>query len=492
MSKQTSALIQSIVNRLTTLLACTALAAAGCSSTGTRPGEVVGVSGTYNYSASVIQAGDTQQFWWCGGGDNPDGSGQYSDGIHYELINNRNHQSSRPVIVLAETAGSWDAAFTCNPRVIKGTFVNPLGDGRTWTYEMFYVGTANVSGTQNAIGAAFSNDGLAWTKYPNPVIATTAVYLYGVGQPAAYNRDGKSDIVLFYEDSYQGTHHVEAESSDGIHFTVKGTLTSNGINSDVAAPDWGDIGYDPTTGYWYATFELSVRNPSTTGGNIERGPYGFQLYRIPDSALLNGSTPWTMLKTVDTSLTGYESNFLPSLLHDGYGNIDTGALPAIQLFPSIATPPADWNASEADAGDAGDIGNWVIGSYRWTPGNALVALTRYVNADTYEVTTGWIDPGATFKVDAALGHLYDSPQGDANTALYSCKTGSSDYFVSLDRGCDSQHIVGLEGYGYARPAAGVQTVPLYRCSSPSLNHFVSHDPQCEGQGAGTLLAYGLP
>ncbi len=452
----------------------------------------MGINDTYNYSPSVLQTGSIQQFWWCSGGENPFNPGQRSDGIRYEAINLVTHQASRPAIVLAESPGTWDSYYTCNPRVIRGTFVNPLGNGQTYTYEMFYVGTSDGTGIQNSIGAAFSNDGLAWAKYPNPVIASTAIYSYGVGQPAAYNRDGKSGIVLFYEDTEPNTHHVEATSTDGIHFTVQGTLTLNGLVSDVMNPNWGDMGYDPSTGSWYATFELSRRNPATTGGNIERGPHGFQLYRIPDASLLTGTTPWTMLKSVDTSLTGYESNFLPSLLHDEYGNLDIGAFPGIELFPTIASPAPAWNASEEDAGSDAAVDQWVIGSYQWSPNHPMLTLTRYVNSDTYEVTTGWIDPGAAFKQDAALGHLYESPQGNATTALYSCKIGSTDYYLSLDRGCDNHRILGLEGYGFAKPPAGMQTVPLYRCSSPKLNQFISHDPQCEGQGSGVLLAYGLP
>jgi hypothetical protein len=56
--------------------------------------------------------------------------------------------------------------------------------------------------------------------------------------------------------------------------------------------------YDPVTGYWYAGFNLPLRDPSTTGGEVERGQYGIQLYRIPDASLLTGATPWELLTTV--------------------------------------------------------------------------------------------------------------------------------------------------------------------------------------------------
>src|ERR1700742_1260103 len=99
---------------------------------------------------------------------------------------------------------------------------------------MLYVGS--TSRLNNSIGAAFSNDGIAWTKYPQPVILSTTsnslatANLYGVGQPAAYNADGGSNITLFYEDVVPQFRHVKATSTDGVHFTVQGDLTTKGLD----------------------------------------------------------------------------------------------------------------------------------------------------------------------------------------------------------------------------------------------------------------------
>ena len=107
----------------------------------------MGRGGYWNYSPSVIQTGDVQQFWWCGAGKNPSDPSQISDTILYESINTATHVTSGPFIVLAETKGAWDGEYTCNPRVIGGTFVNPLGNGETYSYEMFYVGTQGTTPT---------------------------------------------------------------------------------------------------------------------------------------------------------------------------------------------------------------------------------------------------------------------------------------------------------------------------------------------------------
>jgi len=251
------------------------------------------------------------------------------------------------------------------------------------------------------------------------------------------------------------------------------------------------MGFDPSTKYWYAAFNLPARSPSTTGNVIERGDYGFQLYRIPDSSLLSGTTPWQMLKTVDTNLTGYESNFLPSLLHDKYGNINIGAYPKLELFVSTALPQPAWNASPKSAGEAGDVAKWAIAVNSYDPAETTLALKRYLNSQTYETTTGWINT-AKFFPDGTLGHLYTTPQNGANQPFYGCKEGSTGYFVSLDMACRGQRILGLNGYGYAQQPSGVATVALYSCRSANNGQFLSKDPACEGKGGGTLLGYALP
>ncbi len=92
----------------------------------------------------------------------------------------------------------------------------------------------------------------SWKKYPQPVITAETQDNYGVGQPdACYNNQGGT-IRMFYEDNSYGLHHVEATSSDGVHFDKLGTLTANGL--DPNSLGWGDMAYDPDTGYWYAGF----------------------------------------------------------------------------------------------------------------------------------------------------------------------------------------------------------------------------------------------
>jgi hypothetical protein len=447
----------------------------------------------------VIQSGNLQQFWWCGQARNPEDSDQDTDTILYESIDTSTHQASTPVVVLAETPNSWDSAYTCNPKVVRGVFVNPLGDGRTYTYAMYYVGTASISGTANSIGAAFSSDGINWTKYPQPVIRSSSLGGYGAAQPVLWNSDHKAAIWIFYEDSNPTVVHLEATSTDGIHFTTQGALTTSGLDPNNPQPSWGDMAYDPANNLWYAVFNLPLRAPDTTGfidaketaDNLEHGQYGIQLYRISGQSLLSGATPWQMLKTVDTNSTGYECSFIAGILQDGYGDIYVGPSPVIQMYPSISNPQPPWDATVAEAGASSKIESWDIGSAAWSQDDAPLAFNRYFNQKVHEVTTGWIDPNGGFALQSTLGHLYAAPQNGAAVPFYGCKSDSKDYFVSLDVACEGARILGLNGYGYSQPVVGANLVPLYRCYTGE-DHFVSNDPSCEGDTTEGLLGFALP
>lgn len=281
-----------------------------------------------------------RQIWWCGQAINPTNKSQNSDTIQYKSVNLKTNETIGPLTVLAETVGAWDSVYTCNPKVIKGTFVNPLGDRKTYHYALYYVATAASNGVANSIGVAFSNDGIGWNKYPHPIIQTTSTTAYGVGQPAVYNSDGKAGIWMFYEDSSPTQHdHVAATSTDGLHFTVQGTLTTAGMDPDSLLAGWGDMAYDPIDGYWYAVFDRPIRDTSTTGGIWEQGQLGIELYRIPGDSILTGATPWQELHTFDTNQTESESNFIAGFVRDPFGNVNVGGSPAIQMYISISNPP---------------------------------------------------------------------------------------------------------------------------------------------------------
>jgi hypothetical protein len=463
-----------------------------CSSSRSLPKGALGVSGQYNYSPSVIEKGNVRQFWWCGSGVNPNDPSQDTDVIYYEWINTSTLESSSPVIVLAETPGAWDSAYTCNPKVIGGVFQNPLGDGQNYAYAMYYVATALLSGNSNGIGVAFSNDGIRWNKYPEAVIPSTSAAGFGVGQPAVYNSDHNAAIYMFYENSNPTVHHVFAVSNDGLHFQVKGTLTTNGLDADDPQASWGDMAYDSKTGEWYAVFNRPLRPGSTTGGVIERGQYGIELYKIPQESLLTGASPWQQLATTDTNVSGYESNFIAGLVRDPNGTVNIASYPTIQMYTSISYPSLNWNATPSEAGLSGSVENWILMPMEWSPqSSSTVMLNRYFNGSVHNVTSGLIDQAAGFRFEQTLGHLYSIPLNGATAPFYSCVAAQTDYFISLQVSCENQRILGKDGYAYSQPVPGLNLVALYRCRTPQ-DHFVSKDPKCEGQTTEEVLGYVLP
>lgn len=456
------------------------------------PKGAIGNIGRYNYSPSVIQANEMRYVWWCSQGTNPADNSQLSDAIFYESVNMTTLEAHGPFLVLAETPDTWDGWYACNPKVIGGLFRNPLGDGKTYSYAMYYVATGLATALHNSIGVAFSNDGINWRKYPEPVIRYTPEdHGYGVGQPSLYYDDRKSVLWLFYEEDYPAEQHIAAVSNDGVHFTVQGALTTNGLNPDNPNPTWGDLAYEPKAREWYAIFNRPVRPISTTGGVTERGQYGVELYKIPETSLLTAGF-WQHLSTIDTNATGFEANFIAGFVRDQYGNMDLASSGTVEIYASISYPAPMWEDSPAQAGLSADVSHWILMPMDWAPTvGGKAALNRYFNGGVHEVTTGWISPSGGFQLQSTLGYLYTTPSEGATVPLYGCKAEFTDYFVSLDTGCEGQRILGLQGYAYEKQISGLNLVGLYRCST-GRDHFVSKDPRCEGQTTDMLLAYVLP
>lgn len=487
-------------------------------------GPFLGKSGYYDYSDSGIRddAAGLETHWWCG--DLPSHVG---DTILQEQWRTAGGAVTLPERqVLAEgPAGSWDAAFTCNPTVVQGDFTDPFGDGANYTYAMYYVGTAQTNGHDNSIGAAFSNDGGTWRKF-GPVLTFPDpdpghVY-YGYAQPNAAIVGGR--VQVLFEDwdapaapspgplptgrgagaqdralsvpgrppvahtlgraagaaASVGTHWYALANPDGVTFASPALVTAAGLPSPT--PSWGGAAYNPGDGRWYAAFNQDDRPASTTGGVQENGQSGITLYATGNL----DTGVWTQLDTLDTVTTGSESNFIAGLLRNPDGALASAFLPGVQVDLSQSFPRPAYNASGAALGDSGAFNDWQISWNRWAPGQPWRVLQRVVSGTwTHEVTTGWWDTGA-YRLEGSLGKLAEAPTGTATVPLYGCKAGATDYFVSPGAGCEGQYKAGLEGYAYSTPAA--DRSPLYRCVSGA-GHFVSTDPHCEGQSTEGLLGY---
>lgn len=483
-------------------------------------GPFLGATGYYDYSDSGIRdtAAGTETHWWCG-----DLPGHTTDTI----LRQQYRLSDWSVIspeqkVLAEgPAGSWDAQYTCNPSVVQGSFVNPLGDGVTYGYAMYYVGT--TSGVDNSIGAAFSQDGITWHKYPIPVLtfADTGHGYYGYGQPQAVIVDGR--VELLFEDwdapavpapgpvrshaqraltvpghppiahvkaadgvqpAQVGTHWYALANPDGVTFAGPAYITSAGL--PVPTPSWGGAAFDPQDGRWYAAFNDGLRPAATTGGVQERGDGGVTLYATSD--LLSGT--WTPVDTIDTVATGSESNFIAGLLRDPNGDLSSAFLPGIKVDLSQSWPRAAYSAFGAQLGDSGAFNQWQIGWSTWTPGDPWRVLQRVDYAGGHhEVTTGWWDSTVYHLEPVNLGKLAEAPTGTASVPVYLCKAAATDYADTLHGDCNGWYEAGL--LGYISPTPGPGLIPIYSCIIPGVGHMVSPQSSCEGQSVDPLEPAGL-
>ena len=157
----------------------------------------------------------------------------------------------------------------------------------------------------------------------------------------------------------------------------------------------------------------------------------------------------------------------------------TGASSAVYSCLSGSTSTEDHFVSTSSArGGALSLGllGYVLDS---------APLDRY-NGGFHWVTTG--SPPSGYGLEGTLGYLINA--GPDTSPLYGC-IQNSDQFLSKDRGCEGQTLIGLEGWIYDDPPSNVATVAVYRCSVPGSDHFAADDPNCEGLHTDGLLGYAL-
>jgi len=482
-------------------------------------GPFLGMPGYYDYSDSGIRdtAAGTETHWWCG-----DLPGHTTDTILQEQYRLSDWSVTIPERqVLAEgPAGSWDSWLTCNPSVVRGQFVNPFGDGLSYTYAMYYVGIADVS-TGNSIGAAFSDDGTTWRKYPTPVLTfpDPGHGYYGYAQPNATVINGRVELLFEESDAPAtpgpgpirtgaasragavaprsqvrhalgadpvpavSTHWYTFANSDGVTFAGPALIPAAGLPSPT--PSWGAAAYDPQDGRWYATFNALDLPASITGGVPENGQPGVALYATDN---LDTGT-WTQLDTVDTVVTGSEANFIAGILRDPNGDVSSAFLPSVRLDVSQSWPRPAYNAYGAALGNSGAFNQWQIAWHQWTPGQPWRTLARVDYAGGHhEVTTGWWDSSVYHLEAVSLGKLAEAPTGVASVPVYLCKAAATDYVDTLRADCNGWYQAGL--LGYISPTPGVGLIPIYSCISAA-GHFVSPYATCEGQAVDPLEPAGL-
>ncbi|UVS76395.1 serine/threonine-protein kinase [Actinokineospora sp. UTMC 2448] len=124
------------------------------------------------------------------------------------------------------------------------------------------------------------------------------------------------------------------------------------------------------------------------------------------------------------------------------------------------------------------------------PRRTALPLVRHNRAGSpghFSATANVAAP-AGFVREAVLGALVaDAEEGTRE--LYACQvTGKSDWFSSVDPGCEGQQVIGFLGHIFRGPPAGVDSHPVYRCNAGA-DHFDSVSSTCEGKKVEFRIGY---
>jgi hypothetical protein len=270
----------------------------------------------YNYAPTVLRIGGAYRMWWCSqlpGAARP--GDQIVSATATSLDGPFAGTGGAPAdVVFSNSANGFDALHTCDPSVIAVA----------GTYYLYYTGTADQAGADNAIGLATSTDGVHWTRANGgkPIVTPSGearrANAYGVGQPSAVYLDGW--YYLMFTDTTGGV----AGTSGAGQFVLRAKdpalrtgLQALGPDGFVATPntasarrfsvvdgftaDWmwvdalhafaiaTDTGDGTAITFWDEDFRYHPYAPITIGGAWREGP-GF-VRRADGHALINAADP---------------------------------------------------------------------------------------------------------------------------------------------------------------------------------------------------------
>jgi len=281
---------------------------------------------TWDYTPSVMYdvIDGKRKLWWCSEKD-------AHDVIRYQEWLPDGSRTA-PVVVLeanywspSEPALPWEGWHTCDPSVIRGNWT--VG-GNVYSYAMYYTThTPGIGMNGNRIGAAFSNDGIHWTKWTaGPVVLDSGAIDpdYGTGMSVAWSANAASAVRMVY--MFMGSdaiaHYRYRESTDGINFggaTSYTEVTRTGLDTAF----WTNVrpgfafapgGYDGHYYYYYSAV--------CTGDKPTSKTTGLCVYRIDGNDLFTGE--WELISTPGQISP---AEFEPGFVTDLYG-----ALPNLPRF----------------------------------------------------------------------------------------------------------------------------------------------------------------
>lgn len=241
-----------------------------------------------------------------------------------------------------------------------------------------------------------------------------------------------------------------------------------------------------------------------TGVCSDRDTSGFTVASMPVADFVGGGGTWTVLGSIDSSLTGYYIHSSPGLSKGTHG--EAVGLPTLSVYFGAGTDDPDtwdltWASVNAASSDA----------------SAVVPLRLYTAASGWTLaTTGYVPPG--YSAAGSAGLLLKSPQpgtvpvyqccaplasngacntNDPTTKRMAPPPGSVINFLSSDSACNKDggswsrnHNDGLLGYIYSSSQPGTSRV--VQCYRDNGDHFVSSDVSCAGAHLAWTLGWARP
>ena len=202
-------------------------------------------------------------------------------------------------------AVSGGGVNVCDPTIIRGDFTY---NATSYSYALYF--TADTTALQtgdNAVGVAFSNDGINWTIHGSPVITPDGGYdgTYGAGASGVAWGPVPGRVYQLFRDSTAGFGNWRIrykESTDGLNFTPTPSLDTP--MSEASASDRGDapeLAFFAPDSHWYAAL-------NTTGGGDPLTCRALRSHAQDDIF-----STWATIDGFSGSITGDEVALLPSL-----------------------------------------------------------------------------------------------------------------------------------------------------------------------------------
>lgn len=284
--------------------------------------------GIYNYCPSVLEEADgTRYLYYC------------TNRESYKIIDyigcrrgTRNADGSytygAETVVLAPTAGAWDAHHTCDPSVVRGDFTYK---GQSYRYLMAYLGCTSYDNQDNEIGFAVANDPMGpFVKIADtptiPYVREGDAWQWGVGQASLVSRDKGSRVYVFYTEGTATRTHEFVDEWDfaDLENPVRLShtdLATTGLTTRTGGGDYignADFAYDADSNSFYMATD-SHPYPSDEPNYIAE--YFRVAYFAGDDVT---RVRWNELEHIGPAETGFARNHNVGLVRDAYGWLPGG------------------------------------------------------------------------------------------------------------------------------------------------------------------------